>query len=183
MEQELIQRLINGDKVALSKLYDKYAGALYGVLIRICKNEEVAQDLLQETFIKIWQKASSYDPEKGRFYTWSYRIARNCALNEVRKSNDLIQNKDLSVYIDTPNETANDIDELKLIGAINNLAPHHKRTLELIYFQGLTHREAHVEMSVPLGTFKSYVQQALKELRTYYQQLLIIIWVVIERIS
>ena len=93
----LINRFQDGDQQALSEIYDHYSGALYGVLLRMCRQEAVAQDVLQETFITIWEKRGSYDPQKGRFYTWAYRIAKNTALNAVRKSDKLIQNEDLSV--------------------------------------------------------------------------------------
>ena len=64
---ELIKRLQNQDTKALSKVYDLYSGAIYGVILRMCKNEPLAQELLQETFMKIWQKANTYDSEKGKF--------------------------------------------------------------------------------------------------------------------
>ncbi|TPN85213.1 RNA polymerase sigma factor [Aquimarina algicola] len=175
----LIKRLQKQDSTALSELYDKYSGALYGIILRICKNETIAQDLLQETFLKIWQKSTTYDPKKGKFFTWSYRIAKNMALNAMRNPNTLIQNQDLSVY---NNKTALDAetDVLQLNGSLKKLDPHHQKAIELVYFNGLTHREAHEEMDVPLGTFKSYIRQALKKLRETYQKEFIILWIIIE---
>ncbi|WP_109300355.1 RNA polymerase sigma factor [Aquimarina sp. AU474] len=176
---ELIKRLQNQDNTALSLIYDKYAAALYGVILRICKNEAKAQDVLQETFIKIWQKSNSYDPKKGKFFTWSYRIAKNLALNSMRSPSKLIQNEDLSVYKNESTEEPT-IDLLQLNGSLKQLEPHHQKALELVYFNGLTHREAHKEMDVPLGTFKSYIKQALKKLRAAYQKELFILWIIIE---
>ncbi|NND62361.1 MAG: RNA polymerase sigma factor [Flavobacteriaceae bacterium] len=180
-ELERITQLQNGDQRALSSLYDSYSGALYGVIIRMCRDEGQAQDLLQETFVKIWQNSKSYDPEKGKFYTWAYRIARNTTLNFLRKGNQLIQTDDLSVYSNKAEEGENNIDSLALIGTIKKLESHHQKALELVYFQGLTHREAHKEMDVPLGTFKSYVQQALKKLRELYPPLALVMALLIER--
>ncbi len=177
---ELIKRLQNQDSNALSAIYDRYSGALYGVILRICKNEEWAQDLLQETFLKIWQKSNQYDWEKGKFFTWSYRIAKNLTLNALRNPSKLIQNEDLSVYSDKElDEPEQDI--LELNGSLKKLEPHHQRALELVYFNGLTHREAHKEMDVPLGTFKSYIKQALKKLRETYQKELFLFWIIIEK--
>ncbi len=177
---ELIKRLQNQDSNALSAIYDRYSGALYGVILRMCKNEEWAQDLLQETFLKIWQKSNQYDSEKGKFYTWSYRIAKNLTLNALRNPSKLIQNEDLSVYSDKElDEPEQDI--LELNGSLKKLEPHHQRALELVYFNGLTHREAHKEMDVPLGTFKSYIKQALKKLRETYQKELFLFWIIIEK--
>lgn len=176
---ELIKRLQNRDSNALSIIYDRYSGAVYGVILRICKDEEQAQDLLQETFLKIWQKADQYDPAKGKFFTWSYRIARNLTLNSLRKPVKLIQNEDISVYKDEGVEET-EPDTLALDGSLKKLEPHHQRALELIYFNGLTHREAHEEMDVPLGTFKSYVKQALKKLRETYQKQVLLLLVLLD---
>ena len=160
----LIQRLQSGDKKALFTLYDRYSGALYGVILRMCHNKELAEDLLQECFIKIWEKITTYDANKGRFYTWAYRIAKNTALNHLRKSSPLIQTEDLSVYDSKEQERGYD-DYEELNGLIKRLDAHHREALELVYFKGYTHREAHEVMGVPLGTFKSYVRQALFQLR------------------
>ncbi len=176
---ELIRQVQQHDSKALSKIYDLYSGALYGVILRICKNEEMAKDVLQETFLKIWQKANQYDPKKGKFFTWSYRIAKNLTLNALRNSSKLIQDQDLSVY---SNKESQEIkpDILQLNGSLKKLEIHHQKALELVYFNGLTHREAHEEMGVPLGTFKSYIKQALKKLRETYQKELLMLWVLIE---
>lgn len=165
---QLIKRLQEQDSKALSAIYDRYSGAIYGVIFRICKNKDQAEDLLQETFLKIWQKSYLYDPNKGKFFTWAYRIAKNTTLNAVRKSSKLIQNEDLSVY-EGIGDTGYGPDYLELDGSLKKLDAHHQEALRLVYFGGLTHREAHEEMGVPLGTFKSYIKQALKKLRETYK--------------
>ncbi len=178
-DDELIRLISKKDKNALYGIYDKYSGALYGVILRMCRNEATAQDLLQETFIKIWQKIDSYDATKGKFYTWAYRIAKNTTLNALRKQELLIQSEDLSVYDNkTQDETA--LDYIGLNGAIKKLEPHHQEAISLVYFRGFTHREAYLEMGVPLGTFKSYVRQALNLLRENYNKELVIFWLCIE---
>ena len=166
-ETQLIKNLKNKDATALSALYDKYSGAIYGVIIRMCKDEGQAQNILQDTFLKVWEKANQYNPDKGRFYTWLYRIARNTTLNALRKDKDLIQNTDLSVYENEAEAVESDFEGLN--GSIKKLESHHQRAIELVYFKGYTHREAHKLMDVPLGTFKSYVRQALKQLRENYE--------------
>lgn len=179
-DQFLIHRLRNKDNQALSTLYDRYSGALYGVIIRMCKNEPLAQDILQETFVSIWQKIDTYDAEKGRFYTWAYRIARNKTLNSLRKSKDLIQTDDLSVYENEQTEEEGSRDFSALNGSIRKLEPHHQKAIELIYFEGQTHREAHKVMNVPLGTFKSYIRQALKKMREDQENWTLMIFLVID---
>ncbi|WP_431158745.1 RNA polymerase sigma factor [Winogradskyella poriferorum] len=169
----LIQNLQKKDEHALSLLYDKYSGAIYSVILKMVKDEGKAQDLLQETFITVWGKSSQYDPEKGRFYTWIYRIAKNKVLNALRKSDLLIQTEDLSVYKEKEDEAIGiDPEFLELKGALSQLETHHRNAIELVYFKGLTHREAHQVMDVPLGTFKSYVRQALMQLRKSYSKII-----------
>lgn len=162
-----INRLKNGDKNALYALYDKYSGALYGVVLRMCRDKELSEDLLQEIFVTIWEKIDQFDPDKGKFYTWAYRIARNKTLNALRKTDPLIQKEDISVYNDIEQEESGPNYEA-LNGVIKKLEVHHQKVIELVYFKGYTHREAHKLMGVPLGTFKSYVRQALIQLRANY---------------
>ncbi|WP_439153202.1 RNA polymerase sigma factor [Winogradskyella sp.] len=178
-DNALIDQLKNKDERALSLLYDKYSGAIYSVIIKMIRDEGKAQNLLQDTFMTVWNKAENYDTNKGRFYTWIYRIARNKTLNVIRKNDPLIQTDDFSVY--TNKEVAISIDPkyLELNGAIKKLEDHHKEAIELVYFKGLTHREAHIEMDVPLGTFKSYVRQALKQVRETYSKTLSLILLIL----
>ncbi|MAO08600.1 MAG: RNA polymerase subunit sigma-24 [Alteromonas sp.] len=168
-EIQLMLQVQKGNKLALGELYDRYSGALYAVIIKICRDEGLAQDVLQESFLKIWKKAGQFDPDKGAFYTWAFRLCRNTALNAKRNKKDLIQTEDLSVYKNREEPQNNPVDSEKLKGALSQLSEHHQQALKLVYFEGLTHREAHQVMDVPLGTFKSYIQQALRELRGIYK--------------
>ena len=169
----LIRRLQAGEQSALIGLYDSYSAALYGVILRMTKDEALAQDLLQESFVKIWKNIQSYNPEKGKFYTWAYRIAKNTTLNSLRKSTPLIHSDDLSVYEGKKEELPTDYSALN--GLLRDLEPHHQQAIDLVYFKGYTHQEAHQEMGVPLGTFKSYVRQAISKLREKRSLLSVII--------
>jgi RNA polymerase sigma-70 factor (ECF subfamily) len=93
-------------------------------------------------------------------------------LNVLRKTDPLIQTDDFSVYENKEDAISIDAEYLELKGAITKLAEHHKQAIELVYFKGMTHREAHKVMDVPLGTFKSYVRQALKQLRESYAKIM-----------
>jgi len=177
-----IERFQNRDETALSKLYDMYSGAIYGVIIRMCRNEEAAQEILQETFMKAWDKSHLYDASKGKFYTWLYRIARNTTLNFLRKDQKLIQTEDLSVYKDAGVEENENL-HVELKGALSKLDEHHQTALKLVYFNGLTHKEAHEEMGVPLGTFKSYVRQAVGKLRDIYAKELLVLICILELLT
>jgi RNA polymerase sigma-70 factor (ECF subfamily) len=175
----LIQQLKDKDELALSLLYDKYAGAIYSVIVKMVRDEGKAQNLLQDTFMTVWDKAESYDASKGRFYTWIFRIARNKTLNFLRKVEPLIQTDDFSVYDNKEEAISIDAKYLELNGAITTLEQHHKEAIELVYFKGLTHKEAHQQMDVPLGTFKSYVRQALKQLRKAYTKSLSVLLLIL----
>ncbi len=181
-ESLLIKRVRDQDQKALYLLYDKYSAALFGVILRICRNRSMAEDILQETFVKIWKNISSYDSSKGRFYTWAYRIAKNTSLNALRKNDILIQTDDLSVYKNTGSDESQP-NYAQLNGALKKLEPHHQKAISLVYFRGYTHQEAHEEMGVPLGTFKSYIRQALQSLRKSYGQEFILTVLIIEWIS
>lgn len=176
-DKTLILQLQKKDETALSHLYDKYSGAIYGVILRICKDEQEAQNLLQDTFMTVWDKSYTYDSSKGRFYTWVYRIAKNKTLNFIRKDSKLIHTDDLSVYKIEEKEVAVEPEFLKLNGAIKKLEAHHQKAIQLVYFEGLTHKEAHEKMNVPLGTFKSYVKQALKRLQESYIKIVVLLMI------
>ncbi len=180
-DEHHIELLKKGEKNSLYALYDKYSGALYGVVLRMCRDKQLSQDLLQEIFLTIWEKIGQYDSSKGKFYTWAYRIAKNKTLNALRKTNPLIQNKDISVYDNIGEDLPQDYSELN--GVIKKLEEHHQQVIELVYFKGYTHREAHKIMGVPLGTFKSYVRQALIQIRTNYQLPLAFLWICFEVIE
>ena len=178
-DNTLIQQLKNKDERALSLLYDKYSGAIYSVILKMIRDEGKAQNLLQDTFITVWDKAESYDTNKGRFYTWVYRIAKNKTLNVLRKTDLLIQTDDFSVYDNKEDVISINPEYLEIKGALTTLEQHHKEAIELVYFKGFTHKEAHKEMDVPLGTFKSYVRQALKQLRETYAKTLILVLLIL----
>lgn len=178
-DNALIQQLKDRDERALSLLYDKYSGAIYSVILKMIRDEGKAQNLLQDTFITVWDKAHSYNSEKGRFYTWVYRIAKNKTLNVLRKTDPLIQTDDFSVHSNKEDAISIDPEYLELNGAVTKLEAHHKEAIELVYFKGLTHREAHTEMNVPLGTFKSYIRQALKQVRESYTKTLSLILLIL----
>jgi RNA polymerase sigma-70 factor (ECF subfamily) len=182
-DNALIDQLKNKDERALSLLYDTYSGAIYSVILKMIKDEGKAQNILQDTFMTVWNKAESYNSEKGRFYTWVYRIAKNKVLNVLRKTDPLIQTDDFSVYDNKEDDISIDPEYLELNGAVTKLEKHHKVAIELVYFKGLTHREAHEEMNVPLGTFKSYIRQALKQLRNTYSKTISIVILILNALG
>lgn len=147
-----------------------YSGALLGVISRIVQPIELAEDLLQETFVKIWNSAASYDPAKGRLFTWMMNVARNLSIDKLRskefknasKNQELENNVD---FIDEQKKVSFNADILGLKDMVTQLKPELKQVLDLVYFGGYTHAEAAEELNLPLGTVKTRVRMAILELR------------------
>ena len=87
LEQHIVSLLNDGDKRAIPLIYENYSDALYGVILKVTINEALAEDALQETFIKVWRYAQKYDAKKAKLFTWLYRIARNTAIDKLRSHN------------------------------------------------------------------------------------------------
>jgi len=169
-EEELVSKLKAQDTLAIRALYDMYSGALLGVISRIIPQTEVAEDLLQETFIKIWNSAISYDPSKGRLFTWMMNIARNLSIDKLRskdfrnsgKNQDIENNVD---FIDSQKEITFNADLLGIKDMVTALKPEFNAVLNMVYFKGYTHVEAAEELNLPLGTVKTRIRMAILELR------------------
>ncbi|MGF1922926.1 MAG: RNA polymerase sigma factor [Bacteroidia bacterium] len=169
-EEELVIALKKQETIAIKALYDMYSGALLGVISRIVIQTEVAEDLLQETFVKIWNSASSYDPSKGRLFTWMMNVARNLSIDKLRSKDFKNSNKNQDIennvdFIDEQRKVTFNADTLGLKDLVKNLKPEFKSVLDMIYFKGYTHVEAAEELNLPLGTVKTRVRMAILELR------------------
>ncbi len=172
-EEELIRKLKSQDTMAIQALYDMYSGALLGVISRVIQQTEIAEDLLQETFIKIWNSADSYDSSKGRLFTWMMNVARNLSIDKLRskdfknsaKNQDIENNVD---FIDTQREVTFNADVLGLKEMVTALKPDLTKVLDMVYFKGYTHVEAAEELNLPLGTVKTRIRMAIMELRKHF---------------
>lgn len=172
-EEELIAALRRHDKIAAEALYDMYSSSLFGIIIRIVQNNELAEDLLQETFVKIWNSFPSYSSDKGRLFTWMVNIARNLSIDKIRSKDykNQTKNHELEINVNSIDASRNTAYKPELLGVkdlVNNLRPEQKVILELIYFKGYTHLEAADELSIPLGTIKTRLRMAIIQLRKYF---------------
>lgn len=174
-EQELVLALKRRDNQAFSTLYDNYAGALYSIIKQIITdNAELAGDVLQEVFINIYRKIDTYDQTKGRLFTWMLNIARNASIDALRSKSYQNSQKNQSlpdnVYKVTANQSIQlNIDNIGLKKVLEKLRPEHRVLVELAYFKGFTHEEIAEMMSMPLGTVKTRIRNALLQLREYLQ--------------
>ena len=171
-EQRIIQLLEREDKYALNLLYENYSDSLYGVILKVTKNEEIAEDALQETFIKVWKNAKKYDASKAKLFTWLYRIARNTAIDKLRSFNNRfhkeVQIDNSNVYILPSinfNQEVMDIKE-----HVSRLEEKYQIVLDALFFKGMTQQEASDELEIPLGTVKSRLKIGLRELKKVYDE-------------
>ena len=171
-ESGLLERISNGQEDALSDLYDIYSRCTYSLILKIVKNREEAEDIMQSLFIKIWHKASSFDKTKGSVYSWITTMARNSAIDRIRSkqyknnrnnlddlddymkagSNEEITGLDYSII----NERADIVSK-----ALKKIPQEQSQVIELAYFEGLTQSEMAEQLKIPLGTVKTRMRQAL----------------------
>jgi RNA polymerase sigma-70 factor, ECF subfamily len=173
-EEELVLQLRARDHHAFSYLYDNYAAALNGIIIRMVDESQLAEDILQEAFIKIWNNFHQYDPSKGRLFTWMINITRNLTIDTLRskgyKKQRQISRDEISVsnYHDK-SDRADKFDTIGLQKQLSNLKPGQKILIDLAYYNGYTQEEIAKEMNIPLGTVKTRMRSAILELRKLLQ--------------
>jgi len=177
-EEELIHLLKNRDQVAFSYLYDNYSGALFGIIYKMLEDRQLAEDVLQEAFIKIWNNFPSYDRLKGRLFTWMLNITRNLTIDTVRskgyRKQAKIQNSGNAVdnpadNISSNTHTIESFDALGIRKHLTLLKDDQKQIIDLAYFGGLTQEEISKQLAIPLGTVKTRMRTAIIELRKILQ--------------
>lgn len=164
----------NKNRSALEYLYDHYSGALMGVIARILKKEELAEEVLQDVFLKIWDKIDSYDPAKGKLFTWMLNIARNQAIDKTR-SKEFSKGKktgDIENFVnrvDRKDYLEQQVDAIGLKEVLKKLPEDQRFVIDQHYLKGYTQAEMAEEFNLPLGTVKTRMRLAMKELRNLLQ--------------
>ena len=151
-------------------LYKAYSATLYKVLLNLVKESDQAEDLLQDTFIKIWTNHGSYDPQKSSLFTWMVTIARNVALDDLRAAK--IRVKALAYMSDCSIGVtySNVIEGIPHKSLLHPLTPPQQAVFDLIYFKNHTYQEASELLGLPLGTIKTHVHMGLKKLKRFFSQ-------------
>jgi len=175
VEIELLRRVAVGDRESFEQLYDRYSGAIFSTAYRILNQQEAAEDLLQEVFVQIWEKAALYDPQRGKPLTWAITLTRNRAIDRLRSSQ---RRQKLSAEIEREAELADyqtdksSAEEVSLSeknrmvhDAVIQLPPDQRRAIELAFFSGLTQTEIAEELHEPLGTVKARIRRGMMKLR------------------
>jgi len=155
---------------AFSYLYDNYAPVLFGIINRMITDRELAEDVLQESFVKIWHHLSSYDSAKGRLFTWMLNISRNLAIDTLRsksfRNHMKIRGDENAVSNVSDNlQTAERFDALGIRKNLTLLKNDQREIIELAYFNGFTQDEIAKRLDIPLGTVKTKMRKAIIELR------------------
>jgi RNA polymerase sigma-70 factor (ECF subfamily) len=170
-EVSLIERLQNRDPAALADLYDRYGRLTYSLIVRIVRDVGVAEDLTQETFLRVWISVGRFDAERGSLRPWLLTVARNRAIDYLRTADgrcnrdlpslDLVE--DSKLLADLERSIATSAGNLR--GALAKLSNNQRRVIDLAYFEGYSQTEMAAKLGQPLGTVKTWVRTALNLLR------------------
>ena len=172
IEQQIIDLMKKRDKRFISLLYDHYTDSLYGIVLRMLNDEALAQDVIQDSFVKIWKNADSYDPDRAKLFTWILRICRNTALDKMRslksRGKHEIQTEDSNVY---DNRTSNyNPDVMDLKKHLSSLEDKYVEVINALFYKGMTQKEASEALNLPLGTIKTRLKIGLRELRKVFSE-------------
>lgn len=166
----LIEKFKQKDEKAFETLYNMYSDSMQGVIYNIVRDADIAEEVMQDVFIKAWNNASSYSSEKGRFFTWIINIARNAAIDKTRSKafKKSKQNLDADFFVDileTNESLDTQTDAIGIAKFVNKLAKKCIEVIELLYFKGYTQLEASEALDMPIGTIKTRNRNCIQELR------------------
>ena len=163
----LIARIRAGDQSAMGDLYDRYSGVVYGVALRVLANTTAAEDVVQEVFLQLWRNPQAFDPDRGRLAPWLAVIARNRAIDHLRRRppEDDIDELPISTGVDLEEDAAQKLAIEKVRGVLAQIPPDQRKALEMAFFEGMTHTEIAGKTGEPLGTVKTRIRTGLLALR------------------
>jgi RNA polymerase sigma-70 factor (ECF subfamily) len=169
---ELVLRLQRREQQALAELYDRYGRLVYSLILRVVRDTGIAEDLVQETFLRVWNRVNGFDVEKGSIGPWLLAVARNRAIDYLRSSGgrerNAVELEDVdhpSLYTDMEHDLLVSDKARRVKAAMEKLSANQRQVIELAYFEGLSQTEMAERMGQPLGTVKTWVRSALKNLR------------------
>lgn len=167
---ELVMQFQNKDEKAFEKLYHMYSNSIHGILFNIVKDKGIADELVQDTFMKAWQNAERYSPQKGRFYTWILNIARNAAIDKLRSKEFKNLKKNInSDWLENKLTSHHDIDESTNTIGITKFLPRLSvkrcEIINLLFIRGFTQKEASKHLNIPIGTVKTRSRNGILHLR------------------
>jgi RNA polymerase sigma-70 factor (ECF subfamily) len=171
-DQEVAERLQRRDPQALAELYDRYGRPVYAVIVRVVRDAAIAEDLVQETFLRVWNRVHGFDAVRGALGPWLLAVARNRAIDYLRSAAgrerntfELHDTDHPALYCHMEPDILNADKTRRVKAAMEKLAPNLRTVVELAYFEGLSQSEMAERIGQPLGTVKTWVRTALKNLR------------------
>jgi RNA polymerase sigma-70 factor (ECF subfamily) len=172
-DSELIERIQRRDPEGLSAAYDRYSGIAYGLFMRITRDQAVAEDLLQELFLRVWNRAREFDAGKGALGVWIISIARNMGIDYIRSAQARfgarlrpLENVDTLAFSTQPTDAEGVLDSRRAVkAALSNLNTNERKVLELAYFEGCSQTEISKRLNEPLGTVKTWMRTGLLRMR------------------
>ncbi len=171
--QHLVERLQARDSEALGELYDRIGGLVYTIILRVARDQGAAEDLTQDVFLRVWNRIPTFDNDRGSLFNWVLMMARSSALDfwRSRWSSKLrmtvsIDALDCPVAVDPGQAKGPSYAESRDIrAAMDRLQPRHRQLLQLAYFDGLSQTEMAAQLQLPLGTVKTAMRMALRQMR------------------
>ena len=179
----LLSRTALGDRAAFAQLYDRTSGHLFAVLLRVQRDRALAEDLLQEVYVSVWRAAGSFDAVRSQPLTWLTSIARNRAIDSLRRTQTQPQLLSTTRDADDDDESPDAVerapddspgplelldracDERQLMRCMEGLSATQRQSVALAFYDGLSHAEVAVHLRQPLGTVKSWLRRALQSLK------------------
>jgi len=167
----LILNFKKKDEKAFEELYDMYSDSMHGVIFNIVRSHDIAEEVMQDVFIKAWNNSDKYDASKGRFFTWILNISRNAAIDKTRSKAFKNSGKNLNsdLFVDILEHSENLDSKTDAIGIkkyIKVLEEKCKKIIDFLYFKGFTQKETSEELDIPIGTVKTRNRNCIKQLRT-----------------
>ena len=169
--EELLRQIQAGDEQALLTLHARYVNLVYSVAYQVLQDPMTAEEVTQDTFMRLWEKAASYDPDKGNFVTWMLTITRRLAIDVLRKRGRR-EPAEHTLFIDEnpelwENVLSTETSELRrsLVAVLQHLPPEQRDAIGLAYFYGMSHSDIAAYCDVPLGTVKTRIRQGMQKLR------------------
>lgn len=168
---DLLRKIAAGDRAAFAELYRLTAPKLFGVALRIALRRDLAEEVLQESFIAVWDHAADYDPVKGSVMTWLVTIVRHRAIDQRRRRGNLADAKSepddilLTLAAGEIDRADRGAELAALQRCMNELEAEPRRAILLAYAYGYTHEELSARMQTPIGTIKSWIRRSLERLK------------------
>ena len=174
-EIDFLRQIGQGDRRSFEALYDRFSGVLFSTAYRVLNNREAAEDVLQDVFIQIWEKAALYDPARGKPMTWAITLTRNKAIDRLRSTqrrnrlqDDLLHESETVEQFDDRSsfDALSSVETGGMVrAAIQKLSKDQREAIELAFFSSLTQTEISERLGEPLGTVKARIRRGMMKLR------------------